>query len=58
MAHAVPRGNPHAAVEDIRRVARGVMRHRISLNFNARAEGITDIDIIDRLVKETPVATE
>ena len=42
MAHAVPRGNPHAAVEDIRRVARGVMRHRISLNFNARAEGITD----------------
>ena len=57
-AHAVLRGNPHAAVEDIRRVARSVMRHRISLNFNAIAEGITDIDIIDRLVKETPVPTE
>jgi len=55
-ARAVLRGNPHASVEDVQHVARSVMRHRISLNFNARAEGITDLDIIDRLVTETPVA--
>jgi MoxR-like ATPase len=53
-AHAVLRGNPHASIEDVQRVARSVMRHRFSLNFNAHAEGVTDLEIVDRLVKEIP----
>ncbi len=53
-AHAVLNGQPHASIEGVQRVARSVMRHRIALNFNAMAEGITDIDLIDRLVKAVP----
>ncbi len=31
-----------------------VLRHRISTNFQAQAEGITPEDIIQRLLRETP----
>jgi MoxR-like ATPase len=40
--------------EDVRKVAKPVLRHRIITNFNAEADGITTIDIIDRLLKEIP----
>ena len=53
-AHAVLCGNPHASIEDVQRVARSVLRHRFSLNFNARVEGITDLAVVDRLIKEIP----
>jgi MoxR-like ATPase len=39
---------------DVRAVARAVLRHRIVTNFNAEAEGVDTIQIIDRLLKETP----
>ncbi len=54
-AHAVLRGHTHASIEDIQRVARSVLRHRISLNFSALAEKRTDIEIIDRLIESVPV---
>jgi MoxR-like ATPase len=38
--------------EDVREVIRPVLRHRIITNFNAEADGITTIDIIDRLLTE------
>ena len=53
-ANAVLQGNAHASIEDVRRVARSVMRHRVSLNFNALADKLTDVEIIDRLLKEIP----
>jgi len=53
-ANAVLQGNTHASIEDVRRVARSVMRHRVSLNFNALADKLTDVEIIDRLLKEIP----
>jgi len=31
-----------------------VLRHRISTNFQAQAEGLTTEDIIERLLRETP----
>jgi MoxR-like ATPase len=37
-------------IEDIRAVAKPVLRHRIVSNFNAEADGITAIDIIDKLL--------
>lgn len=40
-------------IDDVRRMARPVLRHRIVPNFNAEADGITAIDIVDRLVRET-----
>lgn len=40
------------AQEDIRALAIPTLRHRIVLNFNAEAEGLTPISVIEKLVKE------
>jgi MoxR-like ATPase len=37
---------------DIRRIAKPVMRHRIATNFQARAEGLDNDDIVDRLLAD------
>lgn len=42
------------AVEDIKAVAIPVLRHRISTNFQAQAEGMTTEKIIERLLQELP----
>jgi MoxR-like ATPase len=42
------------AVEDVRRVCIPVLRHRISTNFQAQAEGMTSETIIERLIREIP----
>ena len=43
------------AVEDIQKVAIPVLRHRISTNFQAQAEGMSNEDIIERLIQEIPL---
>ncbi len=55
-ARAVLHGRYHVAAEDIQAVAHPVLRHRILTNFSAEAEGITSDDIVDRLIRETPVS--
>ena len=40
-------------IADVRLMAGPVLRHRIVPNFNAEADGVTTIDIVERLVKET-----
>ncbi len=47
-------GRFSVAVEDIQRVAVPVLRHRISTNFQAQAEGLSTEDLIQRLLKEIP----
>jgi len=47
-------GRFSVAIDDIRRVTVGVLRHRISTNFQAQAEGQASEDIIARLLKEIP----
>lgn len=42
------------SIEDVRKLAIPVLRHRISTNFQAQAEGLTSDDIIRRLVAEVP----
>ena len=42
------------AIEDIRRVAVPVLRHRLSVNFQAQAEGMTNDAIVQRLVVAIP----
>ncbi|NUO84409.1 MoxR family ATPase [candidate division KSB1 bacterium] len=49
---AILDGRPTPDIEDIRAVARPVLRHRIVTNFSAEAEGVTAIDIIEQLIKE------
>jgi MoxR-like ATPase len=42
------------AIEDVRKVAVPVLRHRVSTNFQAQAEGVSNEDVIARLLKEIP----
>jgi MoxR-like ATPase len=51
-AHATIAGRAHVAVEDVKAVAKPVLRHRIVTNFSAEAEGMTSDTIIDRLLDE------
>ncbi len=45
-------GRFSVAIEDVQKVAVPVLRHRLSTNFQAQAEGMSAEDIIQRLLKE------
>jgi len=49
---AILDGRPMPEMDDIRAVARPVLRHRLVTSFTAAAEGVTALDIIDRLLNE------
>ncbi len=50
-SRALLHGRFNVAAQDVRAMARPVMRHRIFTNFNADAEGVSPDDIIDMLVQ-------
>jgi MoxR-like ATPase len=61
-ARAIMHGRFAASVEDVRALATSVLRHRILTNFNAEAEGVTSLAIIERLLdtvrpEDVPVAS-
>jgi MoxR-like ATPase len=45
-------GRFSVAIDDVKRIAVPVLRHRLSTNFQAQAEGMTTEDVILRLLKE------
>ena len=51
-AHAAISGRNHVSIEDVKAIAKPVLRHRIVTNFSAEAEGMTSDVIIDRLLDE------
>jgi MoxR-like ATPase len=51
-ARAILQGRYVASVEDVRAVASSILRHRILINFKAQADGITSLQITDRLLNE------
>ncbi|MDA1016121.1 MAG: MoxR family ATPase [Planctomycetota bacterium] len=53
-AAAAMDGRPSVSMADIRKVAVPVLRHRLSANFQAQAEGFSTEDIIKRLLDEVP----
>lgn len=53
-ARALLHGRFNVAIEDVKALAKPVLRHRIVTNFNADAEGITVEDIIDKLLGSIP----
>ena len=53
-AVAALRGAPCASCEDVDRVAKPVLRHRLGLNYTARAEGVTAEKITDMLLEQIP----
>lgn len=52
--HAVLDDRYHVATEDIRAVAKNVLRHRVMLNFEGQAESIDTEQIIDHLLESSP----
>ena len=49
----------HVAKEDLRAVAPAVLRHRLILNFEGQAEGISTDDVVEKIlqsVKEPALA--
>jgi MoxR-like ATPase len=49
-ARAILDGRFVASVEDVRALARPVLRHRVLPNFTAESEGITSVKLVDQLV--------
>ena len=54
-ARALTQGRYHVNFEDIRALARPVLRHRVLLNFHAESEGVTSDQIVDQLLEAVPV---
>ena len=50
-ALAVLEGRESPDIDDVNRIAKPVLRHRIVTNFNAEAEGISAAEIIDKLME-------
>ena len=48
---ALMRGRYHLSCDDVRHVARAVLRHRIILNFDAHADGHTPETILDSIIE-------
>jgi len=51
-------GRFHVAFKDIKEVAIPAMRHRVILNFEGEAEGITTDMVLEKVVAETPQTVE
>ena len=49
-AHAAISGKYSPDIEDVKAIANYVLRHRVVRNYKAEAEGITEEDIIGRLM--------
>ena len=47
-------GRFSVAIEDVKKIAIPVLRHRVSTNFQAQAEGMSNEDLIQRLLAEIP----
>src|SRR5215467_6105338 len=53
-ALAAMEGRFSVAIDDVKKIAVPVLRHRLSTNFQAQAEGMTSESVVLRLLKEIP----
>ena len=51
---ALTQGRFNVSFEDIQAVAHAALRHRLILNFEAEAEGITTDQIVGQILKDLP----
>lgn len=49
-AHAAVNGKFSPDIEDVKAVAQGILRHRIIKNYKAEAEGISEEDIVKKII--------
>jgi MoxR-like ATPase len=54
-ARALMQGRYHVSFEDVRALARPVLRHRVLTNFHAHSDRVTSEQIIDQLLNAVPV---
>ena len=54
-ASALLRGRPFATPQDVKEVARGVLRHRIMLSYEAEAENLTADAVVEKILNTVPV---
>ncbi|MEI8365814.1 MAG: MoxR family ATPase [Parachlamydiaceae bacterium] len=54
-AHAFLEGRTYVTPQDIKLIAKDILRHRLRRTYEAEAEGITSDDIIDRILSTIPV---
>jgi MoxR-like ATPase len=54
-ARALMHGRYHVSFDDIRALAKPVLRHRLIRNFHAESERITPDQLIDKLLEAVPV---
>ncbi len=52
---ALVNGRPAVSIEDIREIALPALRHRLALNFEGQAEGMTTDDVVANIVQTLPV---
>ncbi len=57
-ARALLEGRVHATVDDVRKIAAPVLRHRIMTTFHAESEGIDSDRVIEHLLAAIPAAPE
>jgi len=54
-AHALVKGKTYVTHKDVRDVAVPILRHRILLNFEGQAEGVTTEQLVDEILKKVPL---
>ena len=54
-AHALVQGRGYVTPHDVKEVCHNVLRHRILLNYEGQAEGITTDQIVDEILKKVPI---
>jgi len=55
---ALTQGRFNVSFDDIQAVALATLRHRLILNFEADAEGITTDHVIAQILKDVPKSAE
>ena len=55
-AHAILNARLNVSCDDVRAVAKPVVRHRLFTNFNADAEGIGPDQVVEKLLENVPEA--
>ena len=56
-ARAILSGRLNVSCDDVRKVAKPVLRHRLFTNFNADAEGIGPDQVVQKLIETVPEST-
>ena len=57
-AHAFFNGRSHVTTDDIRAVAKPVMRHRVIVNYAAISERITSDMVVEKIIESVPAPAD